>query len=229
VKNIEHIRRKIKSLFALSTSSNPNEAAAALEKAQELMREYSVHISAAELADMRRVEVKSGSRGRAAPDYERVLIIDVARAFGCRCAYGTTDSEGRYKVHDFIGPEHRVQIAAYIAEVLLRKLRRARTTYIKSLYRVRKRYTKICRADAFCLGWVSAVTKKLSTIRLGPEEEKALDEYERSLGWTTGGTSIHRVSKNENDWGNGYVHGERVEIQHGVGAFDGRLSIGAPS
>jgi hypothetical protein len=229
VESIEHIKRRIKKLFALSISPNPNEAAAALEKAQELMREYSVHISAAELANMQRVEVKAGSRGRKIPRYESVLMVIIARAFGCRSAYGTTDGEWWYKVHDFIGPEHRVQIASYIAEVLLRKLRRARTAYVKSLYRVRKRYTKICRADVFCSGWVSAIHEKLIAIQVSPKEEKALDEYERSLGWTNNNVSIRRAGKGRNDLSNGYKSGSAVEIQPGVGVSDRRLSIGASS
>jgi hypothetical protein len=229
VESIEHIRRKIRKLFALSASSNPNEAAAALEKAQELMREYAVHIDAAELAGMWRTEVKTGSRGKDSPLHEIMLMNAIAKAFGCRRAYGYTSDGGWYKVHDFIGSEHRVQIASYIAEVLLRKLNKARAAYIKSLYRVRNRYTKTCRADEFCRGWAYAVTKKLGAASLSPEEEKALDSYELSLGWKTVDARAGRKSNNENDWGNGHVSGDTVEIQQGVGAFAGRLSIGAPS
>jgi hypothetical protein len=226
--DIENIKRKIKKLFALSASPNPNEAAAALEKAQDLMREYSVNMSAADLLNFARIEVKAGNRGRVPPAYESVLMACVARAFGCRCAYGETNGDGRYNVHDFIGQEHRVQIASYIAEVLLRKLRRERAAYIKTLYRVRRRYTKICRADDFCLGWVSAVCGKLAAMETGPEREKALDEYEKSLGWTGDRTPVWRESKNENDWGFGYESGQAVEIQNGVGAFGGRPALGAP-
>jgi hypothetical protein len=228
MEDIENIKRKIKKLFALSTSSNPNEAAAALEKAQELMREYSVNMSAADLLNFGRMETKANSRGHNVPVYESSLVAIIATAFGCRSAYGTTSGEGRYKTHEFIGPEHRVQAASYIAEVLLRKLRRERAIYIKSLYRVRKRYTKICRADEFYSGWVSAIRKKLTIMKASPEEEKALDEYEKSLGWTIGAVTIKRIGKGENDWGNGYTSGKNVVIQDGVGTFGGRLSIGAP-
>jgi hypothetical protein len=229
VEDIENIKRKIKKLFALSASSNPNEAAAALEKAQGLMREYSVTVGFADLVNFERVEVKTNSRGRSAPRYEARLMNAIAKAFGCRRAYGYTGGDGRYKVHDFIGPEHRVQIASYIAEVLLRKLRRERAAYIKSLYRVRKRYAKISRADEFCDGWACAVTKKLVEAKITSEEEKALDKYEQSLGWTTGKGPIRRISKNKNDWIGGYISGDDVEIQGGVGAFGGRLSIGTSS
>jgi hypothetical protein len=229
MEDIEKIKRKIKKLFALSESSNPNEAAVALEKAQGLMREYSVNMNAADLLNLGLMEVKTGSRGESAPIYESSLMAIVAGAFGCRCAYGTTSGEGWYKAHDFIGPDHRVQIASYIAEVLLRKLRRSRAAYIKTLYRVRKRYTKICRADKFCSGWVSAVHKKLTKMEISPKEKKALDEYEKTLGWTAGGAVIRRTSDDKNDWVDGYVSGKTVEIQSGVGAFSGRLSIGGPS
>ncbi|MDR1418791.1 MAG: DUF2786 domain-containing protein [Treponema sp.] len=229
MENIEKIKNKIKKLFALSTSSNPNEAAAALEKAQSLMKEYSVYIDAAELENMQRVEVKTGSRGDSAPLHEVILMNAIAGAFGCRRAYGYTSGDGWYKVHDFIGLEHRVQIASYIAEVLLRKLNRARTTFIKSLYRVRNRYTKTCRADEFCRGWVHAVSDKLVTTNQSPEEEKALDTYEQSLGWKSCAAPVKRTGKKENDWGNGFESGRDVDIQHGVGAFEGRLSIGGPS
>ena len=225
----ENIKRKIKKLFALSASSNPNEAAAALEKAQELMREYSVHINAAELTNMQKTEVKTGSRGDSAPLHERRLMNAVARAFGCRRAYGSADDGGRHKVHDFIGPEHRVQIASYIAEVLLRKMTRERAAYIKSLRRVRKRYAKTCRADEFCRGWADAVTDKLSVMAQSPEEKTALDNYEQSLGWKTVSPPAGRTGGHKYDWGNGFVSGGKVEIQSGVGAFDGRLSLGAPS
>jgi hypothetical protein len=146
VENIESIKRKIKKLFALSASSNPSEAAAALEKAQELMREYSVTIDPAELLNLGHAEVNTGSLGKTAPSHETRLINAIARAFGCRCAYGTRSGNYWRKSHEFIGPEHRVQIASYIA----------------------------------------------------------------------------------NDWANGFVSGEKVEIQQGVGAVGGRLSIGAP-
>ncbi|MDR1575198.1 MAG: DUF2786 domain-containing protein [Treponema sp.] len=228
MENIENIKRKIKKLFALSASSNPNEAAAALQKAQTIMREYSINMSAADLLNFERVEVKTGSRGRHAPPHESRLMKAVAEAFGCRRAYGYTDGEGFYKVHDFIGPKHRVQIASYIATVLLRKLRRERAAYIKSLYRVRKRYTKVCRADEFCSGWVCGVCGKLAAAKVNPEEEKALDDYERSLGWTGRKMASPRSSKNDNDWGSGYRSGKNVEIRGGVGAFSERPSIGAP-
>jgi hypothetical protein len=223
--NIDGVKRKIKKLLSLSSSSNPYEAAAALEKAQELMREYVLHIDAAELADIGCAEVKTGSRGDKAPLHETMLMNAIARAFGCRQAYGYTSGRDWYKVHDFIGPEHRVRIASYIAEVLLRKMNRARAVYMKSLYRVRRKYIKTCRADEFCRGWVSAVIKKLQTVKNSPEEEKALDLYEQSLGWTDADAPAKRVSRNENDWYAGHASGKNIEIQSGVGVAGAGLFI----
>jgi hypothetical protein len=183
--------------------------------------------NAGELLNLGNLEVKTRSTGISPPVYEMDLITAIARAFGCRCAYGTTNGEGWRKVYEFIGREHRVQIASYVAEVLLRKLRRERARYIKSLYRVRKRYTKICRADEFCSGWVYAVYKKLVSAEISPEEQKALVSYEHSLGWTDSLKPIRRDSKNENDWGNGHTPGSGVELHNGVGSVAARQLIGA--
>jgi hypothetical protein len=229
MEDIENLKRRIKKLFALSASSNPNESAAALEKAQKLMQEYSVNMSASDLFNFNRVEVKTPCSGHATPLHETMLMNDISKAFGCRRAYGRTSGDGYYKVHDFIGPEHRVKIASYIADVLLRKMNRERAAYIKSLRRIKKRYAKTCRADEFCRGWVYAVTKKLCLQKLGVEEEKALDDYEQSLGWITVSAAVRRTSNNKNDWFNGFVSGEKIEIQQGVGASDRKLAIGAPA
>jgi hypothetical protein len=56
--------------------------------------------------------------------------------------------------------EHRVQIACFVAEVLLRKLKKARDEYIKKSTRVRSRTNKIKRADEFCLGLVCTLLRK---------------------------------------------------------------------
>jgi hypothetical protein len=73
------------------------------------------------------------------------------------------------------------------------------------------------------------VCKKLVIIELSPQEEKALDEYEKYFWWTTGRGTIRRTGAGKNDWGKGYASGEQVEIQGGVGAFDERLSLEAPA
>jgi hypothetical protein len=157
--DIDKIKDKIKKLLALSKSPNANEAASAMALAQELMGKYDIEVSSDGLLNVAEESVETGS-GEKPPRYEVVLVNVIARAFGCRVAYGW-DHYGKHSTsvytHTFVGIEHRVKIAAFMADVLMRKLKKARRDYIKTLKRVRIRENKIKRADSFCRGWVAKV------------------------------------------------------------------------
>jgi hypothetical protein len=157
--DLEKIKAKIKKLFALSKSPNANEAAAALEMAQKLMDEYSIIKSEIPTLDVNEDEAPRAS-GNTPPQYEINLAVSIASALGCRVLMNrkldvkTLVYRNTYK---FIGIDYRPEVASYIAVVLFHKLRRARADYIKSLFRVRSRATKIKRGDEFSKGWVSTV------------------------------------------------------------------------
>jgi hypothetical protein len=126
-------------------------------------------------------------------------------------------------VWKFIGLKHRAQIAAFMGQVLLRRLRAARAEYVKSLYRVRSRYRKTQRADDFCVAWVIAVTKKLSAFAgCSPGEEKEIELFmKKNHPNLTDLISLDRSFDNPKDWLNGALAGGAVQLQHGVGAFPG--------
>jgi hypothetical protein len=221
--DVDKIKAKIKKLFALSKSPNANEAAAALEMAQKLMAEYGVQYAGEGEFEIIEERVK-GNSGEKPPRYEVHLISKIAGAFGCQVAYG-----GRYLPneffgsfdygHTFVGLEHRVKIACFIADVLLRKLRNARTTYVKTLSKVRKRTNKIRRADDFCLGWVVTVISKLHEFTNTPDEQVAIDKYVATLKWENGLKPINRKpvkGSDLNDFGKGRRAAADVQIQHGV-------------
>jgi hypothetical protein len=133
--------------------------------------------------------------------------------------------------HTFVGLEHRVKVACFIAEVLLRKLKKARTEYLKTLNRVRVRGNKIKRADEFCLGWVVTVVSKLHEFTNTEDEQKAIDRYVANLKW---GDNLKPISRGTvkgselNDWFNGRNAAADVQIQHGVeGGESGSLLLGA--
>jgi hypothetical protein len=159
MKSLDKIKNKIKKLFALSKSPNANEAAAALEMAQKLIAEYGIIVSADGEFEIIEEDVK-GNSGQRPPRYEVYLAIKIAEAFGAKVAYGIVKDDPNQESlfnnyaygHTFVGVEHRVKIAAFIADVLLRKLKKARRGYIKTLIRVRITKNKIARADEFCLG-----------------------------------------------------------------------------
>jgi hypothetical protein len=222
----DKIREKIKKLFALSKSPNANEAAAALEMAQKMMKAYGIKRSEAGEFEVIEEEVK-GNGGEKPPRYEVYLVGEIAKAFGCRNAYGWVKLPGTDKYgffnhafgYTFVGLEHRVKIAAFIAEVLLRKLKKARSEYIKKLTRVRLRGNKIKRADEFCFGWAVTVASKLHKFANTPDEKAAIDRYVAGLNWGDNLKSISRGMEKRsgiNDFVNGRRAASGVEIQNGV-------------
>lgn len=228
--DIDKIKGKIKKLFALSKSPNANEAAAALEMAQKLMDEYGIIKSEIPALDVNEDEAPRAS-GNIPPQYEINLAVSIAGAFGCRVLLNrnlnikTLVYRNTYK---FIGIDYRPEVASYIAIVLFRKLRCARADYVKSLFRVRSRSTKIKRGDEFSKGWVFTVLKKLRAFSGTPEEDKALEMYMKRYTnlETISGIDRGAVKKYEHlDWYNGRKAGEGIEIRHGVGGreFNSRL------
>jgi hypothetical protein len=221
VNDIDKIKAKIKKLFALSKSPNANEASIALEMAQKLMAEHGIQYTHAGEFEVIEEEVK-GNSGQRPPKYESHLIARIAGAFGCQCAYGVVNVMrvlGFDYGHTFVGLEHRVKVACFIAEVLLRKLKKARTEYVKTLNRVRNRGNKIKRADEFCLGWVVTVVSKLHEFANTADEQKAIDNYVANLKWGDNLKTISRrtVRRSEmNDYLNGRNAAADVQIQHGV-------------
>jgi hypothetical protein len=215
---IDKVKDKLKKLFALSKSPNAAEAASALRKAQELMDQYNVSAEEIGRPEIRAEDINTNT-GEKAPQHQGRLMFNIARAFGCRSAYGFIRLEGYRAVYGstFIGLDHQVKIASFIATVLLRKMAKARTEYIKSLKKVKSRYQKTIRADQFCRGWVASVCQKLREFANTPEVETALDAYEQDQGWVVGSGGIDRKAKRDyGDWYNGLAAGRGVLIQHGV-------------
>jgi hypothetical protein len=211
---IDKIKVKIKKLFALSKSPHPAEAASALKKAQELMGQYGIAGEEIGRPEIKAEDIRTNS-GKKVPRHQTRLMFNIARAFGCRSAYGLINDDEDYG-STFIGIEHRVKIASFVAAVLLRKMTGARTEYIQSLKRVKKRYQKTIRADQFCSGWVTSVCDKLREFTNSPEIEAALDAYELDQGWVKMNGVIKRETKNHDDWYHGLAAGKDIQIQHGV-------------
>jgi hypothetical protein len=221
---LDKIKAKLKKLFALSKSPNANEAAVALEMAQKLMMEHGIKRNDVGEFEVIEEDIKGNGNERP-PKYEICLTANIATAFGCQIAYGWHrghESESGYiwgwYGHTFVGLEHRVKIACFIAEVLLRKVKKARSEYMKQLTRVRSRTNKIKRADEFCLGWVCTVIDKLNIFTNTPDEQKAIDNYVLNLKWGGKLKTISRgtVKTSINDFVNGRRAGAGVEIQHGI-------------
>jgi hypothetical protein len=228
MKDIDKVKNKIKKLFALSKSPNANEAALALEMAQKLMVEHGIKQNEVGEFEVMEERVK-GNGGKKPPQYEVYLIKSIADSFGCRCAYGVVKRipknlhgfdyyDFKYG-HIFVGLEHRVKIANFISDIILRKIKKARTEYMKKLNRVRIRGIKIKRADEFCLGWAYTVVSKLHEFTNTLDEQMAIDNYVTNQGWGDGLKTISRgviKSSSVNDFMNGRRAASDIQIMHGV-------------
>ena len=224
--DIEKIKKKIKKLLALAKSPNPNEAASALKIAQDLMAEYKICTS-----DVNTIEIGSKTTnthsGYKPPRYETCLFENIASAYGCSILHCSRRDKYYWR---FIGLEHRAEISAYIGQILLRKLRSARSKYYKNLYRVRLKSRRIQRADDFCLAWVYAVTDKLTEFANTSKEEKtAISLYVEKNHPNIGELkTINRSFGNAGDYFFGHKAGSGVELQHGVGVSPNKsLLLGA--
>lgn len=223
--DIDKIKEKIKKLFALSKSPNANEAAVALEMAQKLMAEYGIKRNQIGEFEVIEEEIK-GNGGKRPPRYEVYLVNSVASSFGCKTAYGKIHLKPKQFFgydydhgYSFVGIEHKVKVASFIAEVLLRKLKKARKEYMGKLSRVRLRENKMKRADDFCLGWCGTVVSKLQEFTNTVDEQVAIDEYVSKLSWKDNLKTISREAVKRsgiNDYSNGRRAASGVQIQHGV-------------
>jgi hypothetical protein len=95
---------------------------------------------------------------------------------------------------------------------------------MKTLRRVRSRYRKTRRADAFCLAWVNAATEKLSTFAgLGPEEQREIEIFmQENHPNLTDMKFNRRPSGTDGDYYKGRLAGSGISLQHGV-------SMGSPA
>jgi len=218
---LKKIKARIKKLFALSKSPNANEAAIALELAQKLMIEHGIKRNDVGEFEVIRENVR-GNSGKKPPKHEAYLSSKIAVAFGCRVSYGNkgfTPNLHFYYGYTFVGLEHRVQIACFIAEVLMRKMKSARNNYMKQLTKTRSRKNKTKRADEFCLGWAVTVVDKLNQFTNTPDEQSAIDDYVANLEWGDGLKTISRSAikgSTLNDYANGRRAATGVQIQNGV-------------
>jgi hypothetical protein len=173
----ERILNKIKKCLALSQSPEPAEAAAALRQAQKLMEMHGVtqaDLSRVELGEARVKSKVSVSRPK---DWEVQLLNLVAKAFGCKLLWtksssSSVDAYGRYVL---IGLKVQVQLASYTADVLQRKLIKARGKFVNELSPYMTRGQKTVQADGFCHGWVMAISKTVHEFALNDETKELID------------------------------------------------------
>ena len=107
---------KIKKLLALSTSSNPNEAASAAAKAQELLMQHNLTMSQIETHGQEsqycEAFVNTGSRV-----WRRLLLTAIAQSNFCDVVY-----DPRIKSTALIGEAHNQEVVVYLYDYLIGQL-----------------------------------------------------------------------------------------------------------
>lgn len=181
---------KIKKCLALSASDNPNEAATAMRQAHALMEKHGVTAEGIIMGDIGEAKIKSRTMARNKPEqWEAYLASTVGKAFGCSMMVGSyvPTATARIKtINDgsfiFVGLKGQAQVAAYTADVLVRRCKAARGAWIKenlgeitALRGGKKRATRL--GNEFALGWVHRIAQLVHNFARPPEIERAIEQY----------------------------------------------------
>nr|WP_298797463.1 DUF2786 domain-containing protein [uncultured Acetobacter sp.] len=211
----QKLKDRLRKLLALSRSSNPAEAALALEKAQQLMAQMGLGADDLELLDINGEEVDALlTTSTTPPLYVAGLIRMVADAMGVDVVYTP-----RKRALHFIGHAAKAEIAGYAYGVLARQLRRQRSEFLKGQSKRLKRATRIGRADQYAEGWVYAARKKVATLAISQKEEALITLWkERNMGDldTCKNRPAKAVRGKDDAWSHGWRDGKNARLDHGV-------------
>jgi len=225
--NKERYLAKIKKLLNLSRkATNPNEAAAALRQAQNLMKTHGVTELDAEFTNISETSSKGApNHAQTPPKYLVYLVEVIKRAFGVEAYFTWREGKSFYsaprRIITFYGPDDRPQIAAYAFDVLARQITAARKEFQASIHRNTKPANRVAKADQFCEGWVSGVWHIIAELAPTESEVTLMEVYhERKLASSmTPGTFREARKCNGSDSAGtaGYLAGRRATLHHGVG------------
>ncbi len=212
---------RLRKLFALARSSNPNEAALALNRAQALMEEMGLDDPSLVIDIDEQTAAFILSNAKRVPRYEALLRHMICDALGVKAV---RDHVGAIR---FYGHNARTQIAAYAYSVLARQLMRERRAFLAKQSPRIKLKTRRGRADSFAEHWVFAAASLLKKMEI-PDRERALTEAwaERMYpDMVTAGTRAAAKVRGADDAGlAGAMAGLRARLDHGVsGAAQGAL------
>jgi hypothetical protein len=212
---------KIKKCLALSKSSEPHEAAAAMRQAQKLIEQFGIEHPECLAAGVCEDWAKSSAKTRPVR-YEVALASLVARAYACELIFSRrlnakhTDIDGGYL---FIGIEPAPSVGKYTFDVLVRQLRRARRDYMATALK-RCFRNKTARADEFCEGWVSAVVGTIQPSEVSPEQHTLIETYMRTQYATAKMQARQRKTsamESLEDHLQGRIQGQNAIVNPGIG------------
>ncbi|HET8629949.1 MAG TPA: DUF2786 domain-containing protein [Thermomicrobiales bacterium] len=155
--NLDRVLERVEKLLALSTSSNPNEAALAASKAQDLMFKYNIETHMLRGTE-RGSEFKNMGFEVGDAAWRRRLVGAVARTNFCKCIIitGTDDVE-------LVGETHNIVIVSRLYAYLEREIARL----ADEAWRKERRSGQSARTwkDSFRHGAVDTVARRLKEQR----------------------------------------------------------------
>lgn len=217
------IMERLKKLMALSRSSNVHEAAAAMDRATQLMHEYQITEDDITLSNVTECNATFVWEAKVYPaKYQTRLWSMIQGVFGVQCVF--TPYAGHIT---FYGLSGRAEVAAYTYDVLSRQLRRARAEFLKSQNKRLKRQTKISRADHFAEGWIVAVRSKAQSMVISKEERALMLTYAQCTWGQTETISARNAREargTSEAFGSGYWEGKNASLHRPMSAEE-RLAI----
>lgn len=174
----QRILDKIKKCLALAQSPEPHEAAAAMRQAQKLMDIHGVTHTHLAAADIGEVQVSSVVSVSVVNKWELSLMHMVAQAFGCKIMWtrSRSDYDDVFGKFTFVGLKQQLELASYTAQVLQRRLVKARSAYQQTLT-ITDRKARTIKADSFALGWVAAVSKTVHNFANPAGVDTLIDDH----------------------------------------------------
>ena len=223
----EKILNKIKKCLALSASSEPHEAAAAMRQAQKLMEIHGISQIDVQRSDIGELNVSSKVSVSKVNPWELKLMATVADAFGCKLMWIPSYSWSRdvYGRFTFIGLKSQIELAQYTAEVMQRKLMKARAAFAKTINPAASRAFKSSQLDGFCLGWTIEVKKTVHAFALAEETKQMIAEYVEEK--STGEAKTKAKTYGAAGYDAGREAGAGESIHRPMGANAANLMIGA--
>ncbi|EDX4489660.1 DUF2786 domain-containing protein [Salmonella enterica subsp. salamae] len=211
--NKDKVIRRLKKLMALTSSSNANEASAALARAQKLADAHGITQDDIEILDINESICDYWPAGASNPPRYMAYLLQVIKdAFGVDCILlGNGVS--------FYGLYNRPELAAYTFEVLGRQLIKARKDFIKTQNKRIKNSTKTARGDKFAEGWIIAVLNKIEKLARTAREVELAEHWLKKKYTHTVTRNTRKSGKtrdNDNARNSGYLEGRQASLHQPV-------------
>jgi hypothetical protein len=215
----ERIMDKIRKLLALSTSSNPAEAAAASAKAQELVQQYNLELSRIQ-QEAKPVYLRQVTDIGSSLYWRRWLMSVLAQAQFCHSiALNAT------KTVALIGEQHNIDVVVYLYGYIVAELERL----AREAYRTSDRTLAFAAwRNTFCVGAVSVLKQRFAeqeqrfvaqaeeSRALVVVKDSALQEAVKRLTQGKISTVTSRMQADADAYERGQAAGRTIPLRHGV-------------